>query len=277
MTPDEITSLLQRYHRQIRLIRVVRIALILGTLAVILWASQLPAPLNKQVMFGVFIATLMIWVVSLINTSQQTRLVRTAGALLGIGQLDNAEVWLQRALRRFTLSIRTNAMVLQHFASLLFRRDAHEQVVQICRSLLKQHFAGLRQIWVNTRLMMADSLLMLDEVAEAYEAIRPVCDVELSLADRMKLLPIQLRYELAADYPDSALQNLPEKLQLAELLDAPRAALVHALLAEACRRTHKPEQEAYLARRARLYHDLEPIASRYPIIAVVAGSAPGSG
>jgi len=89
----------------------------------------------------------------------------------------------------------------------------------------------------------------------------------------MKLLPIQLRYELAADYPAAAAQSLPEKLQIAELLDSPRAALVHALLAEACRRNHMPAQQAFLAERAWLYHDLDQLAPRYPVIALIAQKA----
>ncbi len=270
MTPIEIDSLLKQCHRQIKLIRILQGVILIGTAVAVLWASTLPQPLNKQVMFGLFIASLIVWVLSLLNSSQLMRQVRTAGALLSIGQLDDAEIWLLRTLQRFTLSIRTKTLALQHCASLFFHRDAHAEVVKICRSLLGERLVGLKQVWINARLMLADSLLMLDQVNEAYEAIRPVYDTKLSLADRMKLLPIQLRYELAAGYPTAALQNLPEKLQMAELLESPRAALVHALLAEACRRNHMPELEAYLARRAWLYHDLDSVASRYPVIAPIA-------
>lgn len=269
MTPPQIDSLLKRCHRQILLIRILRVLLMIGTVAAILWASSLPRPLNKQATFGLFIAAMLVWVLSMLNSSRLARQVRTAGALLSIGQLDDAEVWLLRTIERFSLSARTKALALQQYASVFFCRDAHAQVVQICRSILKERIAGLKHVWINTRLMLADSLLMLNQVPEAYDAIRPVCDAQLSLADRMKLLPIQLRYELAADFPAAALRNLPEKLQLAELLDSPRAALVHALLAEACRRSHMPTQEAFLAQRAWLYHDLDTMASRYPVIAPI--------
>ena len=108
---------------------------------------------------------------------------------------------------------------------------------------------------------------MLDRRDEAYEAMRPVYDVPLSLLDRMKLLPVQLRYELAANHTASAVRELGEKIKVAELLDAPGAALVHALLAEACDRQAMGRQRDFLTARAWLYHDLTDLADRYELIA----------
>jgi len=248
----------------------------MSLVAAVIWAARLPAPSNKRLLFAVFIGSLVAWVLMMLKSAQIGRCVRTAGALLSVGRLDDAEVWLRRVIARFSPSARAKVLAWQQFASLFFRRDDHQSVVAICGELLKHRLSRLRQVWTNTRLMMADSLLMLGRIDEAYEAIRPVYDVPLSLADRMKLLPIQLRYELAADHSSSSVQALPEKLQVAELLDSPRAALVHALLAEACRRNRMPEQQAFLTERAWLYHDLTQLAGRYPLIAPIAASRPAA-
>lgn len=276
MNPAQLESLLRLFRRQVRLIRVFHVTLLGGTAAAVLWASRLPSPDNKRAMFAVFIGTLVIWALMIVSSARVGRYVRTAGALLSLGQLDDAEVWLRRVLERFSMSARTKIIACQQFASLFFRRDDHPNVVKICSELLKQRLTRLHSIWINTRLMMADSLLMLDRVPEAYDAIRPVYDAPLSLSDRMKLLPIQLRYELASDHASAAVQELPEKLRIAELLDSPRAALVHALLAEACRRSNMPEHQAFLTRRAWLYHDLDELVSRYPIIAPIATAPPSA-
>jgi hypothetical protein len=268
----QLDAILRAFRRQLRMIRVVRLTLLAGTAAAVLWASRLPHPDNKRLMFAIFIGTLVVWVLTLIKNARVGRYVQTAGALLSVGQLDDAEVWLRRVLEQYSLSARSKLVACQQLASLLFRRDDHQNVVRVCGELLQQRLGRLHSIWINTRLMMADSLLMLDRVPEAYDAIRPVYDATLSLSDRMKLLPLQLRYELAADYASAAVQALPEKLQIAELLDSPRAALVHALLAEACRRTEMPEQQAFLTERAWLYHDLDELAARYPIIAPIAAA-----
>ncbi|MBI4579517.1 MAG: hypothetical protein HY718_07445 [Planctomycetes bacterium] len=276
MTTTQIDVLLRRFHQHIRLIRLARGLLLGGTAVAVFWAASLAQPESKRMIFMVFMGTLVIWVLAMVSAARLARCVRTAATLVSIGQLDDAEVWLRRVLEGFSLSARAKILACQQFASLLFRRDAHAQVVQICTELLKERLSGLQQIWVTTRVMLADSLLMLDRVPDAYDAIRPIYDVPLSLADRMKLLPVQLRYELAADHAAAAAQGLPDKLRIAELLDSARAALVHALLAEACRRCNMPRQQAFLAERARLYHDLDQLAARYPVIAPIArGDASG--
>ncbi len=274
MTPIQFEAMLRQFRRQIKLIRAMRALLLIGTGCAVLWAAGLPQPENKRTMFAVFIATLVVWLMSMLNAARLARYLRTAGALLSLGQLDNAEVWLQRTLARFSMSTRTKILAAQQFASLLFRREAHEQVVAVCRELLRHRVRRLQNVWINTRLMMADSLLMLGQFPDAYEAIRPVYDVPLSLSERMKLLPIQLRYELAADHAEAAARGLAEKIQVAELMDSPRAALVHALLAEACRRTQMTAEHAFLSERAWLYHDLEQLAVRYPVILPI--SAPST-
>jgi hypothetical protein len=274
MNLTELERLLRGLRLHIRLIRAIRVLFLAATAGAVLWAVRLPGPDDKRAMFAIFMATLVSWMIMMLNSARLGRYVRTATALLGLGHLDDAEVWLRRALERFSMSARTKIIAAQQLASLLFRRDEHAKVVVVCRGLLRERLFHLQHVWVNTRLMLADSLLMLGHVAEAYEAIRPVYDAPLSLAERMKLLPIQLRYELAAEYPAAAVQALPEKLQIAELLDSPRAALVHALLAEACRRSNLAEQQAFLAERAWLYHDLDQLAIRYPVIAAIAASRP---
>jgi len=61
LTSTQLDNLLRHFHRQIKAIRVLRVLLLGGTAVAVLAASRLPRPLNKQVMFGIFISTLMIW------------------------------------------------------------------------------------------------------------------------------------------------------------------------------------------------------------------------
>lgn len=265
-----IPPLMTVFRRQMLLTRLVRIGLFIGAIGAMIWATQLPSPGNKQAVFFVAMATLVGWVAIVVRTMRLARQLHAAGVLLSIGRLDDAEVWLRRMIARFSLSARSKLMACQQVAALLFRRECYRDVVLVCRELLRQRLTRFRQIWVTARLMLADSHLMLGEVSEAYEAIRPVYESELSLSERLKLLPIQLRYELAADHAVSAVQAMDEKVRFAELLESPQAALVHALLAEACRRQSMPSERAFLAERARLYHDLEELAERYPVIRPIA-------
>jgi hypothetical protein len=270
VSSEDLDRSLRQLRRQVALIRILRVGAIVLVMAAVFWAAALKPPLDKYAMFAVLAGTLLGWVCFIVHSIRVTREVQAGSVLLMTGQLDDAEVWLRRGMERFSLSAQAKLMAGQQLASLRFRRDAHQDVVVICRELLRHRVRQLRQAWVATRLMLADSLLMLDRVGEAYEAMRPVYDAPLSLGDRMRLLPIQLRYELAAEHSASAVGGLAEKVQIAELLESPRAALVHALLAEACRRQRMPGHHEFLAERARLYHDLDLLAERFSVIAPIA-------
>ena len=276
MSTDGLATLLRALRRQLTMIRVVRVAGLLLFAAAILWAAGRPEPANRHMLLFTAAAAMLAAIMLLFHSARLAQEVRTASVLLRTGQLDDAEAWLRRAIERFALSRQAKLLAGQQLASLFSRRDAHSQVVAICQELLRHPARRLRNVWINTRLLLADSLLMLDRVNEAYEALRPLYDSPLSLADRTRLLPIQLRYELASGHAASAVQALAEKVRIAELLDSPRAALVHALLAEACRRQAMPEQHGFLAERARLYHDLGPLAKRYTAIAPIAPTANAS-
>jgi hypothetical protein len=87
------------------------------------------------------------------------------------------------------------------------------------------------------------------------------------------LLPIELRCRTAEGDYERAAESLGWKVRLAELLEAPKAALVHALLARACRHTDRSEVATFLQRRAELYGDLGELAGEYQ---TPLGSAPGA-
>lgn len=273
MTPLSLDRLLPTLRRHLTLLRVLRIALLGGLTVLLVWSLALPGPAGRWVLAGLGLLAVSAWMMFVAAWIRQTRDLQAGTLLLTLGRLDDAENRLGRSLMRFTLSARAKLIVGQQLAALFFRRERHADVVALCRELLRHRLAGIQNVWINTRLLLADSLLLMDQVADAYAAIRPVYDMPLSLADRMKLLPLQLRYELASDHAESAVGALAEKVRVAELLDSPRAALVHALLAEACRRRAMPVQQAFLTERARLYHDLEDLAERYPVISPVVGSA----
>lgn len=269
MNADALGALLRTFRRQVVMGQILRIGCVVLFMAVLFWALQLPEQESRWVMLVVVLGSLVVFVGIVISAARIAREVQTGTVLLTVGQLDDAEVWLRRAMERFSMSIQAKLLACQQLASLLFKRDAYREVVTVCRELLRHRPARSQRIGFNTRLLLADSLLMLDRVQEAYEAMRPVYETPLTLWERMKLLPIQLRYELAADHSSSAVTELEDKTRIAELLDSSRAALVHALLAEACHRESMTAQRDFLAERAWLYHDLHDLVNRYQVIAPV--------
>lgn len=259
--------LVQAFRRQMRTSAVARVVLIAALVAGLTWAAMRPDPQGRQYMFLISLGALLSWVAITLGMVRQTQEVQASTILLATGQLDRAETWLEKCLERFSFSRQVKLAAMQQLAVLYLRRGQPDSVIALCREVLRYPIMRWRQIWVNARLMLADSLLELGHIAEAYESLQPIYAGPLSLSERMKLLPVQLRYELASDHADSAVRELRQKVELAELFPSAQAALVHALLAEACRREGLAAQSEFLRGRALLYHDLEALVKRYPILA----------
>jgi hypothetical protein len=266
---EDLTRVLGTFRRQMVLLRALRFAAItLLVLGVVVLPRMEAIP--TQAMLAILLGVLIVVGLLGVHSVRLAREVQAGGVLISIGKLDDAEVWLRRGMTQFGLSGRAKIMAARLLASLLHERGAHEEVIAVCRALLGQPLKRLWEVGVEIRLMLADSLLLLGRLGEAHEALMPVYGSPLSLEAQVRLLPIQLRYELAAGQAAGSVSALREKVRIATLMDSPRAALTHALLAEACRQRNMPAERDFLAERARLYHDLEPLAQQYPVIAPIA-------
>ena len=275
MTGEDLARVLGTFRRQMAMLRVLRFtaaALLVLAVAVLPQIEAIPT----QAMLAVLLGGLILIGLLGIHSFRLAREVQAGGVLMSIGKLDDAEVWLRRGLIRFGLSGRAKIMAARLLASLLHQRGAYEEAAAVCRTLLGQPLKRLREVAVEARLLLADSLLLLGRLGEAHEALTPVYGLPLSLEARIRLLPIQLRYELAAGHAALAASALKEKVRIATLMDSPRAALTHALLAEACRQRDMPAERDFLAERARLYHDLEALAREYPVIGPIATGVGGN-
>jgi hypothetical protein len=270
MSAAGFDGLLHTFHRQVQAGRVARGAALALAVGLIGWSGLSAGGDGRRASLLVLMAGMGVWLAFVMDAVRLARQVQAGSVLIATGQLERAETWLTGLMERFTFSVRVKLLAAQQLASLYFRKGSHAEVVAICRELLHYRLGGLQGVAMNVRLMLADSLLTLERASEAYEALRPIYESPLSLSDQLRLLPVQLRYELATGHSAASVQGLPEKVRVAELMDPDRAGLAHALLAEACRRESLATQQAFLAERARLYADLAPMAAKYPVIAVVA-------
>lgn len=270
MTLDD---LLRRFHRQVTLTRTIRLMVLMVFLAGVTAFLAVEDGTTRAWVLGGLIVYLAGWALLVSRSVLTAKEVKAGIVLLSIGRLDEAEVWLRKGMTTFSLSVPGRLIAGERLAMIHFRRGGHENVVRICQELLRQPIRRIRRLWVDTRLLLADSLLIQGHLDEAREAMGPVGQVTLSLEARLRLLPIELRYELAAGLSADAVRDLADKVRLAELMDAKAAALTHALLAEACRREQMSREQQYLTERAHLYHDLGEIVEDMPMIAPVVEAA----
>jgi tetratricopeptide (TPR) repeat protein len=194
---------------------------------------------------------LLGWVLLVHVSIKAAQYAQLGAALLAHGDLEQAESALLRAMRSASVFRGALLFACQQFGALLAARKRYAEAARVFQTLLRYasgRFGSLRSLHASARLMLAD------------------CELAMGhLADKLMLLPIELRYALASGHVDSAVADLPDKVRHAEMLEAPQAAWVHVLLADACERTGRTASAMFLRRRAALYHDLNDLPSNLAV------------
>jgi hypothetical protein len=210
----------------------------------------------------------LAWIMLAVLSPRQVKAANTAAAYLSAGRLDLAEQELTTALSLFSLYRTGKLLVCHNLAVVVHGQKNYQAAAELCDGIISLHNGVSKSLGRVCRMLLADSRLFLGDTLAALTALAPLfrSRAELSLAEQLMLLPIELRCLITQGDYTRAADNLAWKVRRAELLDAPRAALVHALLAKACRQTGDGRVADFLARRAELYHDLGELRSDYPVL-----------
>lgn len=274
LEPVQTDYIVSRFRRDVILAQCVRWVFFGAFVVCVIWLMRAPADLQKWGMVGVAVLVLS-WVLLAGRSIRHARSAGAGTALLAAGRLEEAQRKLLEDLGGFTLFPAMKMAAGHHLAVIAHTQKRFADAANICRAILAVGSKALGPLKNASRLLLADSLLMLDDTFGAYDAFRPVYDEQLELHDRLLLLPIELRYELASGHTSWSVKDISSRMTLAELMDSDRAALVHVLLGEACRRQDMHPQSEYLLKRAALYADLTALADKYPVLnSIAAGQRP---
>src|SRR5205823_4411539 len=175
--------------------------------------------------------------------------------LMASVQFDEAELRIERVLRSFSIFRTVKLLSLHHLAVLRHAQRRWRDSAQLSQALLRQRLGSLQGLSRSSRLMLADSLMELGDMRGAYDALAGLYNQRLTLAEAMNLLAVQLDYEARIAAWSAMVQNLPAKVQLAELMPSTSAARTQALLALAAKRTGRDDWHNWLRRRAELLTD----------------------
>ena len=266
MTQSEAGTLIRGLYRGLWVARVARYAM-LGILAVGVIAALL-SPASEVRASWVWIATMtsaFCWAVLTILSTRQVRATNQVSIFAANGRLDLAEGQLREALRSFTIYGGAKLLACHNLAVVAHGRGEYAVAAQLCDGILTRARRTGSRAHRTTRMLLADSRLSMSQIPEARAALDGLDagDPALSLAERLMLLPIAVRCDVMSGEYGAALAGLAGKIRLAELLESPRAALVHLMLADASLACGQQELGRWLQRRAALYHDPEDLKDRY--------------
>ena len=213
---------------------------------------------NVRVVALMGIAAFWVWLS--MNSVRSSRTAAESPSLIAAGQFEEAERNIEQTVRTFSLFRPVKLQALHHLALLRHAQRRWQESAVLSRALLRQRLGALQPLSRPARLLLADSLLEMNDLRGAYESIVALHRERLSLAEVLNLLSIQLDYSTRVGAWQSMLQNVMEKVQLAELMPPLIAARAQASLALAARKLGRPDMADWLRARSELLADAQQIA-----------------
>ncbi len=269
MTGNEAASLVKTLRRHLMLATVARVLLL--SIVLLGFIGAVIAPTRNSGVDALWLAAVFAvggWIVLAFFSARQVRATNQASIYISTGRLDLAEEQLKSAMQLLSLYRTGKLLVCHNLAVVAHGQKNYSVAAELCDGLIAAGVGVSRGLGRMCRILLADSRLFLGDTGAAVKAIAPLRldDPKLSLSEKLMLLPIELRCQISQGEFNGAVDSLGGKVGLAELLDSPKAALVHAILARACRSLGRSAEAAFLMDRARLYHDLEELKLEYPIL-----------
>ncbi len=188
--------------------------------------------------------------------------VARASNLIGAGQFDEAEKTLAEGLRSLLLYRAPRLGMLQNLAALRHAQRRFGDAAMIAAELLRQ---GRNSSDRPLKLMLAECALELNDLQTAHSALSQIPPV-LPVREMLKLMELQVEYCVRIGAWPAALDQLPMKVELAELLPAEPAARVQGLLALAAHREGRADWSSWLKRRAELLTDIPRLVQARPML-----------
>ncbi len=212
-----------------------------------------------------------IWFFLSYRSMQGSRLAADSPGLIAAGEYDQAEHQIDSALRTFSISKAVKVLSLHHLALLRHAQRRWRESALLCQAILSQPTRGMSGLSRTTRLLMADSMLRLNDLRGAYDAMNGLYRYRLSLGEALTLQLLQLDYGSRIGAWDQMLMAVATKIQLSELMPSENAAQSQALLALAAMKRGRTDLARWLRRRVELLADLNELAVERPVLRDILG------
>jgi hypothetical protein len=186
--------------------------------------------------------------------------------LIASGQYGAAEQQIEQLLQRFSVSRASKLLSMHHLAALRHAQRRFGDAAALCRELLGQRLGHLKGLSRASRLILADSLLELNDPVSAYHAMVPLYQQRLPLGEALALLSIQLDYQARTGAWAAITEQIATKVQLTELMPPGPAVRAQALLAVAAQRCGKDDWSRWLIQRVELQSDVQELCARRPML-----------
>ncbi len=212
----------------------------------------------------ILLSAISFWLMLTLHTVRNQQGLRRVGLMIESRRFDDAEQTLAGALGSFSLYRAPVLQALQNLAALRHLQQRFDQTRILSAELLRHD--PRPQSSRPIRLLLAEAALALDDLHTAHATLTQIGNSGSSLRETLKLTELQIDYCVRIGAWPQALENLPWKIELAELLPTESAAHVQALLALAAMKLHRLDWASWLRHRVELLVDPNPLIERRPIL-----------
>jgi hypothetical protein len=221
---------------------------------------------HPSVRYAALAGIFALWIALSVTSARSSRLGMDSPALIAAGQYDEAERQIDEAMRAFSLFVPAKLRTLHQLAVLRHAQERWQDAAALCRALLGQRLGGSEGLAKPARLILAESLLEMNDIAGSYGAIQELYLQTLSLEETLNVLALQLDYEARIGAWEKIFAGAAAKVQLAELMPSSAAARAQALLALAALKCGRTDWADWLRSRAELLTDLNSLAAARPML-----------
>lgn len=247
----------------------VRRDLTLGTLLKVALACAAAAcllVLPENARIAALLSVGLIWFWLSLSSARSSRSSAASPSLIAAGQFDEAERNIEQTVRTFSLFRAVKLQALHHLALLRHAQRRWQESAALCRALLGQRLGPLQPLAKPASLLLADSMLEMNDLRGTHEAISRLYQQPLSLAETLTLLSIEVDYLARIGAWDGMMDNVMHKVQLAELMPAGASARTQALLALAAKKLGRHDFCDWLRARAGLLADTDKLTAERPML-----------
>jgi hypothetical protein len=254
-----VDSAISRFRRSVVLGAVLRFGLLGGAILCIVGGSLLDWQGDEMIPLLIIG---FVWMFLSYQSMVGTRLASDSPSLIAAGDFEQAETRIDRVLRSFSLFRTAKLLSIHHLALLRHAQRRWQDSARLCQAILAQR--NIQILSRSTLLMMADSMLQMNDLRGAYGALNQLYRQRLNLGEALALQLLQLDYGWRIGAWEPMLAGVAVKVQMAELMPSVNAARSQAFLALAASKTGRNDLARWLSARAALLADPQEITADHP-------------
>ena len=260
---QEIQQLVRRVDTSIRLGRIIRSAMLAGLFYSLLVSRQ------SSISNSILIIVCAVWIILSIQAKRKADQTTAASQMIASGGLAQASGVLVEICRGFCLHKPVALMACHNLAVVLQKQRQWLAAWQLCELVRNWADKRVGEIGVLSEAVRAECSLAMNNLGATYESLSVLSRLELSVTERLSVLPTEINYCLQVGRSDAVMNDLPNKVVLASLLPTEMAGATHASLALAAHLAKQPARSDWLWERAKLYCPAEKLLVERPALQAI--------